>query len=346
MTLHVPAAIGDYTDFYASIFHATNVGSMLRPDEPLLPNYKYVPIGYHGRASSVVASGTPVRRPCGQVKPESAVEPVFGPSRRLDYELEVGDSDRHRQRARRARSRSAKPSARLRALPAERLVRARHPAVGVPAARAVPRQELRDDRSRRGSSRSRHSSPSGSRPAPARRAIPRPLPYLSARRAGLAGAIRRAAWRCRSPPATMRAAGHAPVVVSRSNLRHLYWTLAQLVTHHTSNGCNLRPGDLLGTGTVSGPTRDSRGCLLELTWRGTEPIQLRRRDAPLSRGRRRSDLPRLVRARGSGPHRLRRVPRHGRSVGRADPSDTADLGDRRVTSSAAVTSRRLPASSS
>ena len=88
--LRVPAAIGDYTDFYASIFHATNVGSMLRPDEPLLPNYKYVPIGYHGRASSIVPSGTPVRRPGGQVKPDTAAEPAFGPSRRLDYELEVG----------------------------------------------------------------------------------------------------------------------------------------------------------------------------------------------------------------------------------------------------------------
>ncbi len=97
----VPSEIGDYTDFYASIFHATNVGTMLRPDNPLLPNYKYVPIGYHGRASSIVASGTPVRRPHGQAKPESAMEPIVGPSRRLDYELEVGLLRRPRQRARR-----------------------------------------------------------------------------------------------------------------------------------------------------------------------------------------------------------------------------------------------------
>ena len=137
--------IGDYTDFYASIHHATNVGKLFRPDNPLLPNYKWVPIGYHGRGSSIVVSGQAFPRPHGQTKPPGAAEPVFGPSKRLDYELELGLLHRPRQRARRRRSRS--PSAETHVfglVPAERLVGARHPGLGIPAARAVPRQELRD----------------------------------------------------------------------------------------------------------------------------------------------------------------------------------------------------------
>jgi fumarylacetoacetase len=271
VTLHVPAAIGDYTDFYASIFHATNVGSMMRPDEPLLPNYKHVPIGYHGRASSVVPSGTAVRRPDGQVKPESAMEPSFGPSRRLDYELEVG------------------------------IWIGTGNVLGepIPAARAESHVFglcLLNDWSARdiqqwvyqplGPFLAKSFATSISpwvvtlealepfRSAQARRpeGDPAPLPYLSVEddsRSAIDARLEVAL-----ATKTMRAAGHAPVVVSRSSLRHLYWTVTQLVTHHASNGCNLRTGDLLGTGTVSGPTRDSRGCLLELTWRGTEPIQV------------------------------------------------------------------------
>ncbi len=144
--MFVPAAVGDYTDFYASVHHAMNVGRMMRPDNPLLPNYKHVPIGYHGRASSLVISGTPVRRPWGQTKPEGADAPVFGPSRRLDYELEVGvfigpgNTPGRTGLDRRDREPPVRP------LPRERLVGARHPGVGIPAARSVPREELRHDR--------------------------------------------------------------------------------------------------------------------------------------------------------------------------------------------------------
>jgi fumarylacetoacetase len=269
VALHVAAAIGDYTDFYASIFHATNVGSMLRPDEPLLPNYKHVPIGYHGRASSVVASGSAVRRPSGQLKPESATTPVFGPSRRLDYELEVGiwigtgnalgepipigEAERHVFGLCLLNDWSARDIQQWEYQPlgpflAKSFATTVSPWIVTLEAlepfRVAPRRRPEGD--------------------------PAPLPYLTA------DDDSRAAIDVRLEVAlatgTMRAAGHAPLVVSRSSLRHLYWTPAQLVTHHASNGCNLRTGDLLGTGTVSGPTRDSRGCLLELTWRGTEPI--------------------------------------------------------------------------
>ena len=142
-TLHLPARIGDYTDFYVGIHHATNVGKLFRPDNPLLPNYKYVPIGYHGRASSVVPSGTPIRRPNGQRKRPDEAAPSFGPCRNLDYELELGRLGRPRQRARRADPDRRGGGAHRRLLPAERLVGARHPGLGVPAARAVPGQELR-----------------------------------------------------------------------------------------------------------------------------------------------------------------------------------------------------------
>jgi fumarylacetoacetase len=268
--LEVPAAIGDYTDFYASIFHATNVGSMLRPDEPLLPNYKHVPIGYHGRASSVVRSGTPVRRPWGQTRPESAMEPVFGPTRRLDYELEVGVWIG-------SGNALGEPIA---------IAEAESRVCGVCllndwSARDVQAWEYQPLGPFLAKSFATTISPwvvtmdalEPFRAAPARRpdGDPAPLPYLSSTATAARGAID-VRLEVALSTAGMRAAGVAPAVVSRSSLRHLYWTVSQLVTHHASNGCNLRPGDLLGSGTVSGPTRDSRGCLLELTWKGTEPI--------------------------------------------------------------------------
>jgi fumarylacetoacetase len=272
IALEVPAAIGDYTDFYASIFHATNVGGMLRPDEPLLPNYRHVPIGYHGRASSVVVSGTPVRRPCGQWKPESAMEPVFGPSRRLDYELEVGvwigagnalgepvpiaEAEAHvfglcllnDWSARDIQAWEYQP---LGPFLAKSFATSISPWV-------VTMDALEPFRARA------HRRDDGD---------PAPLAYLSSAEALERGAID-VRLQVALSTSRMRASATPPVVVSRSSLRHLYWTVAQLVTHHASNGCNLRPGDLLGTGTVSGPTRDSRGCLLELTWKGTEPVPL------------------------------------------------------------------------
>ncbi|MFI5231776.1 MAG: fumarylacetoacetase [Gemmatimonadales bacterium] len=272
VSMLVPAEIGDYTDFYASLFHATNVGALFRPDAPLLPNYKYVPIGYHGRASSIVPNGTPVRRPRGQVRPDAAAPPVYAPSGSLDYELEIGA-----------------------------LVCGEN-AIGepVPIARAEDRIFglcLLNDWSAR-DVQSWEYQPLGpflaksfattvgswvvtldalepfrttafARPA----GDPSPLPYLSAvtdrDRGGFA--ITLEVW-LRS--AAMRAAAMPPVRLTSGSFASMYWTVAQLLTHHSSNGCNLRPADLLGSGTVSGPEKGSRGCLLELTSRGAEPVSL------------------------------------------------------------------------
>jgi fumarylacetoacetase len=272
VSLEVPATIGDYTDFYASVFHATNVGSMLRPDEPLLPNYKHVPIGYHGRASSVVASGTPVRRPSGQSRPESVMEPVFGPSRRLDYELEagvwigpgnalgepiaIGEAEAHVFGLCLLNDWSARD---IQAWEYQPL----GPFLAKSFATTISPWVVTLD------------ALEPFRAAPSRRdeGDPTPLSYLSSAEVFERGAID-VRLEVALSTTRMRAAGAAPAVVSRSSTRHLYWTVSQLVTHHASNGCNLRPGDLLGTGTVSGPTRESRGCLLELTWKGTEPISI------------------------------------------------------------------------
>jgi fumarylacetoacetase len=271
--LVLPAVIADYTDFYASVFHASNVGSMFRPDNPLLPNYKYVPIGYHGRSSSIVATGTPVRRPCGQTRDDaSGAPPAFGPTRRLDYELEVG------------------------AFVAE----------GNPLGEPVPigRAEehvfgfcLLNDWSARDIQAWEYQplgpflaknfattisvwvvtldalapfrSPAFERPA----GDPQPLPYLDSPDNRAHGAVDITLEVYLSSRA-MRDRGIAPLRVSRSSFTQMYWTVAQMLTQHSSNGCNLRSGDLLGSGTVSGDTKDSRGCLLEVTWRGTEPLQL------------------------------------------------------------------------
>jgi fumarylacetoacetase len=268
----LPFAVGDYTDFYASIHHATNVGSMFRPDNPLLPNYRWVPIGYHGRASSIVPSGTPVRRPNGQRKGPDDAEPSFGPSRLLDYELEVG------------------------------LVVGGANALGdtVPIARASERLfglVLLNDWSAR-DLQAWEYQPLGPFlaksfastispwvvtlealapfrvPAAARAADePQPLPYLFDEGDQRSGGIDlRLSVALRT--AQMRAEGAPAFAVSASRFRDLYWTPAQMLAHHASNGCNLRPGDLLGSGTVSGPEPESRGCLLERTWRGSEPLAL------------------------------------------------------------------------
>jgi fumarylacetoacetase len=268
----VPSEIGDYTDFYASIFHATNVGTMMRPDNPLLPNYKYVPIGYHGRASSIVASGTPVRRPHGQAKPDSAMEPVVGPSRRLDYELEVGffvgpgnplgaaipiaEVESHIFGACLINDWSARDIQAWEYQPLGPFLAKSFATTVSPW--VVTLEALEPFR-----------VPALIRPD----GDPEPLPYLDdARQRERGGLDLRLEVSLSSE--RMRAARIAPFVVSRNSLRHLYWTPGQLLTHHASNGCNLRPGDLLASGTVSGPTRESRGCLLELAWRGEQPITL------------------------------------------------------------------------
>jgi fumarylacetoacetase len=263
--LRVPCDIGDYTDFYASIYHARNVGSMFRPDNPLLPNYKWVPVGYHGRASSIVASGARVRRPCGQIADPPAGPPVFAPSRRLDYELEVGAflgpgnplGDRIPTAAAgdqlvgvcllndwSARDIQAWEYQPLGPFLAKNFATTISPFV-------VTAEALEPFRCAAG------PRPEGD---------PEPLPHL---RGGPPDAydLRLEVW--------LRSAKmQAPVRLSASNFRSLYWTLPQMIAHHTSNGCNLRPGDLIGSGTVSGPEKGNRGCLLELTWKGTEPVEL------------------------------------------------------------------------
>jgi fumarylacetoacetase len=261
----LPCEIGDYTDFYASIHHAANVGSMFRPDNPLLPNYKWLPVAYHGRASSVVVSGTPVRRPWGQTVESPAGPPVFAPTRRLDYEVELGAF----------------------------LGPGNPPGEAIPAARAGAHLFgvcLLNDWSARdiqtwecqplGPFLAKNFCTSISpwvvtmealepfRRAPQARpdADPQPLPHLRDAGDG-AYSIALEVW--------LRSARMADAVrLSRADFASLYWTLAQMVAHHTSNGCPLRPGDLIGSGTVSGPEKGNRGCLLELAWRGAEPVQL------------------------------------------------------------------------
>ncbi|MFN8667706.1 MAG: fumarylacetoacetase [Gemmatimonadaceae bacterium] len=270
--LRLPADVSDYTDFYASVFHATNVGSMFRPDNPLLPNYKWVPIGYHGRASSLVVSGTPVVRPHGQLGGEGGAPPTVAPSRRLDYEAELGIF--------------VGPGNSLgQVIPIEDAV---EHLFGVAllndwSARDVQAWEYQP----LGPFLSKNFATSLSpwvvtfeALAPFRvpafaRAIgdPAPLPYLAdatdQSRGGIDLSIE--VW---LRTTRMRQDDQRAVRLSRGNARDLYWTMAQLLAHHASNGCNLQPGDLLGSGTISGPEKETRGCLLELTWRGTEPITL------------------------------------------------------------------------
>jgi fumarylacetoacetase len=270
--MRLPAEVGDYTDFYASLFHATNVGKMLRPDNPLLPNYKWVPIGYHGRASSLVVSGTPVTRPQGQTEPGESGEPRFGPSRALDYELEVaaflGPGNALGQPIPLAEAES-----RLFGLcllndwSARDLQKWEYQPLGPFLAKSfatsispwvVTMEALLPFR-----------VPAFARPA----GDPQPLPYLSHEEDRAHGGID-LRLEVRLATSAMRERGLEPVAICRSNLRDVYWTFAQMLTHHGSNGCNLRPGDLIASGTVSGSEKESRGSLIELTWRGSEPLAL------------------------------------------------------------------------
>jgi fumarylacetoacetase len=268
----LPAAVGDYTDFYASIFHATNVGRMLRPDNPLLPNYRWVPIGYHGRASSLAVSGTPVKRPSGQTEPAGGGAPAFGPSRSLDYELEIGaflgpgnalgrpipiaEAEDHLFGLCLLNDWSARDVQKWEYQPLGPFL-AKSFATSV-SPWVVTLEALAPYR-----------VPAFTRPE----GDPAPLPYLADEEDAAQGGVD-LRLEVQLTSRKTREQGLAPAVLSRSNLRDLYWTLAQMITHHTSNGCNLRPGDLIASGTVSGPERDQRGCLLELTWRGSEPLAL------------------------------------------------------------------------
>jgi fumarylacetoacetase len=270
--LSVPARIGDYTDFYASIDHATNVGSMFRPDNPLLPNYKWIPIGYHGRSSSIVVSGADVRRPVGQTRDGPEGPPAVGPSRRLDYELEVGaliatgnalgvpialdDAERHVFGLCLLNDWSARDIQAWEYQPLGPFL-AKNFATSV-SPWVVTLDALEPFRARA------YPRPAGD---------PAPLPYLFSPDNTNAGGFD-ITLEVFLASARMRDERIDPLRVSVGTFTDMYWTIAQLVAHHTSNGCNLRAGDLLGSGTVSGGTKESRGCLLERTWRGTEPLQL------------------------------------------------------------------------
>ncbi|HEY0369034.1 MAG TPA: fumarylacetoacetase, partial [Chthoniobacterales bacterium] len=259
----LPARIGDYTDFYSSFHHAHNVGTMLRGAEnALMPNWKWLPVAYHGRASSIVVSGTEVRRPRGQIKPPDASAPIYAASRSMDYELEtafligpsnslgepipIGRAHEHifgivlmnDWSARDIQTWEYQP---LGPFLAKNFCTSISPWVVTldalePFKRALPPQD------------------------------PQPLEYLRA--------PNDTTFEIELEASLQSAKMDAPHTITRTNFQNLYWSIAQQLAHHTVNGCNLQPGDLLASGTISGPTEDSRGCMLELTWRGANPVQL------------------------------------------------------------------------
>jgi fumarylacetoacetase len=270
--LHLPTRIGDYTDFYVGIHHASNVGKQFRPENPLLANYKHLPIGYHGRASSIRLSGEPVRRPNGQRKSPDGDFPLFGPSQRLDYELELGiwigegnalgqpiaiaDAGRHIAGICLLNDWSARDLQAWEYQPlGPFLAKNFHTTISpwlvtsealAPFMTAQPARPVGD---------------------------PQPLPYLWDATDQAGGALGLVLEVCLTT-ANMRAAGVSPYRLSQGQASAMYWTIAQIVTHHASNGCNLNAGDLLGTGTISGPTPDSYGSLLELSHGGKTPLTL------------------------------------------------------------------------
>jgi fumarylacetoacetase len=263
VSMQLPAKIGNYTDFYSSYHHAHNVGTMLRgPENALMPNWKWLPVAYHGRASSVVVSGCEVRRPKGQIKSPDAPSPVFGPSKSLDYELEmaflIGPGNSLGQpvpidqatdhifgfvlmndwSARDIQAWEYQP---LGPFLAKNFCTSISPWVVTmealePFRNVLPEQE------------------------------PEPLPYLRAKK-DFTFDIQLEA---RLQTAKMK----TPHTITRTNFQNLYWSVAQQLAHHTVGGCNLQPGDLLASGTISGETEESRGCMLELTWRGANPLKL------------------------------------------------------------------------
>ncbi|WP_019429221.1 fumarylacetoacetase [Limnohabitans sp. Rim47] len=267
----VPARIGDYTDFYTSVHHATNIGKQFRPDNPLLPNYKWVPIGYHGRASSIGVSGQTFRRPVGQTMPPGAAAPTFGPCKRLDIELELGIF-----------------VGRSNALgEAVDIAKAEDHVFGICllndwSARDIQGWEYQPLGPFLSKNFATTISPwvvTLEALAPYRVAFtrpaedPQPMAYLDspANRSGGAFDIQLQVG-LQTPQ--MRAAGLSDASICRTSYRHAYWTVAQMLTHHTVNGCNLQAGDLLGSGTLSGPTLDQAGALIELTTGGKNPIAL------------------------------------------------------------------------
>jgi fumarylacetoacetase len=262
VNMHLPVTVGDYTDFYSSREHATNVGSMFRdPANALLPNWLHLPVGYHGRASSIIPSGVPIRRPMGQTRPDPNAPPVFGPTKQLDLELEVAFI-----------TYAGKPLG-------ERISTAE-------AEDHIFGLVLFNDWSARdiqaweyvplGPFLAKNFASSISPwvvtldalepfrvPGPPQE--PEPLPYLQVNGPRAFDIALEAA---------LRPDGGSETTICRTNFRYMYWNMAQQLAHHTVNGCNIRCGDMMASGTISGPTADSYGSMLELTWRGTRPITL------------------------------------------------------------------------
>ena len=267
----VPARIGDYTDFYTSVYHATNIGKQFRPDNPLLPNYKWVPIGYHGRASSIAISGQEFPRPMGQTMPPGATEPTFGPCKRLDIELELGIF-------------IGSGNALGEAVP---MAEAEDHVFGICllndwSARDIQGWEYQP----LGPFLSKNFASTVSpwvvtieALAPYRVAFtrpegdPQPMAYLDSPANRTQGAFD-IQLQVGLQTAQMRAAGQADASICRTSYRHAYWTVAQMVAHHTVGGCNLQPGDMFGSGTLSGPTLDQAAALIELTTGGKNPVAL------------------------------------------------------------------------
>jgi fumarylacetoacetase len=267
----VPARIGDYTDFYTSVYHATNIGKQFRPDNPLLPNYKWVPIGYHGRASSIRISGQAFHRPVGQTMPPGATQPTLGPSERLDIELELGifvgagnslgdsismtEAEEHifgicllnDWSARDIQGWEYQP---LGPFLSKNFASTISPWIVTLEALAPYRVPF--------------NRPAGD---------PEPLPYLDSEHNRRAGSLD-IQLEVGLQTSKMREAGQRNATICRTNYRHAYWTVAQMVAHHTVNGCNLQPGDLFGSGTMSGPTLDQAAALVELTVGGKQALQL------------------------------------------------------------------------
>src|SRR2546423_10271268 len=263
VVMQLPARIGDYTDFYSSYYHAHNVGTMLRgPDNALMPNWKWLPVAYHGRASSIVVSGTEVKRPRGQTKPADANSPAYGPSKSLDFELEtaffIGPGNSLGQSV--------------------SIDRVEEHIFGMVlmndwSARDIQTWEYQPLGPFLPKNFCTSISPwvvtldaleSFRKPLPAQ--DPQPLPYLRAPNDFTYDIQLEARLETKNLA--------APHVITRTNFQNLYWSISQQLVHHTVNGCNLQPGDLLASGTISGPTEESRGCLLELTWRGAKPLTL------------------------------------------------------------------------
>jgi len=260
--MQLPVQIGDYTDFYSSKEHATNVGMMFRdPENALLPNWLHIPVGYHGRSSSIVASGTPIHRPLGQTMPAGASTPVFGPSKLVDFELEMAfittdannlgepipitDAEDYIFGLVLFNDWSARDMQKWEYVPlgpflAKNFASSMSPWIVTLDALEPFRVE----------------SPKQN---------PTPLPYLQQegkRSFDIHLEV------------DLTPENSTPTTITKSNFKYMYWTMAQQLTHHTSNGCNVNSGDMMGSGTISGPTPDSYGSMLELAWQGTKPLQL------------------------------------------------------------------------